>query len=325
MTARKAIRLCSLTLLGSLISTRLFALPPSKPLLLLRHTAWTLKDGAPTATLGRRSLAQDAEGFIWLGSSTGLTRFDGSRFAHIDLPGELRDSSAAISDIFAPSSGGIWAGLLFGGAIRYKDGVFTRYNSDRGLPPNSVNIFIEAPDGAIWAVAGGQIFRFDGERWKVVEFASSDGVQIAVTRIMFDSEGCLWAAGLDGGLYAKEKEETAVRHIVNINFSVSSAVTFAESATGVLWVTKSGVGAVPVHRSKGSGTASRAGTGILFDRDGRLWLNGPNGIHRVQAMLKRSMPRVVLARTVSMTCWRIVRATSGPLPPRASTVFPATV
>jgi signal transduction histidine kinase/ligand-binding sensor domain-containing protein len=283
MTARQAIRLCSLTLFALVISTRLLALPPSKPLSQLRHTAWTSKDGAPTANSGRRSLAQDAEGYIWLGSSAGLTRFDGSRFTHIDLPAELRDSSAALSDIFAPSSGGIWAGLLYGGAIRYKDGVFTRYGSDSGLPRNTLNIFVEAPDGAIWAVAGSQIFRFDGERWRVTEFASSNGARIAVTRIMFDSEGCLWAAGLDGGLYAKEKDATAVRRITDVTFAVAPATSFAESPTGVLWMTKSGHGVVPVHRSKPTGKTSRAGTGILFDRDGRLWENQRYGIHRVQA------------------------------------------
>jgi signal transduction histidine kinase/ligand-binding sensor domain-containing protein len=283
MTARKAIRFCSLTLLGLFISTRLFALPPSKPLYLLRHTVWTSRDGAPTGNTGRRSMVLDSEGYIWLGSSTGLTRFDGSRFAHIDLPAELRDSSSAISDIFAPSSGGIWAGLLFGGAIRYKDGVFTRYTSDSGLPRHTLESFVEGPDAATWAVAGGELIRFDGERWAVIEFASSDGAPLAVTRIMFDSEGCLWAGGVDGGLYAKERNETRFRRIADINFRVSGAVSFAESATGVLWITATGAGAVPVHRSRGTGKTSRTGTGMLFDHDGSLWVNQPVGIHRVQA------------------------------------------
>ena len=50
---------------------------PGQTLSQLYHTAWTVREGAPAAV---EALTQTADGFLWLGSGTGLTRFDGVRF-----------------------------------------------------------------------------------------------------------------------------------------------------------------------------------------------------------------------------------------------------
>jgi ligand-binding sensor domain-containing protein len=41
------------------------------------HTAWGPKDGAPSVV---KALAQSADGYLWVGSSDGLYRFDGVNF-----------------------------------------------------------------------------------------------------------------------------------------------------------------------------------------------------------------------------------------------------
>src|SRR5580700_5129867 len=41
------------------------------------HTAWSAKDGAPTDVY---ALAQTTDGFLWLGTTRGLYRFDGISF-----------------------------------------------------------------------------------------------------------------------------------------------------------------------------------------------------------------------------------------------------
>src|SRR5690606_4833033 len=41
-------------------------------------TSWTHRDGLPSGTVW--ALAEDADGYLWLGTDSGLFRFDGSRF-----------------------------------------------------------------------------------------------------------------------------------------------------------------------------------------------------------------------------------------------------
>ena len=50
---------------------------PIRPISQWVHTTWTAKDGAPIEI---RALAQTTDGYLWLGSSGGLVRFDGVRF-----------------------------------------------------------------------------------------------------------------------------------------------------------------------------------------------------------------------------------------------------
>jgi ligand-binding sensor domain-containing protein len=41
-------------------------------------TSWTLADGLPIGPV--YAVAQDAEGYLWLGTTGGVVRFDGARF-----------------------------------------------------------------------------------------------------------------------------------------------------------------------------------------------------------------------------------------------------
>jgi ligand-binding sensor domain-containing protein len=48
----------------------------------LYHTAWTIKDGAPSRI---SNIAQSTEGYLWLTAAAGLYRFDGVTFERIAI------------------------------------------------------------------------------------------------------------------------------------------------------------------------------------------------------------------------------------------------
>src|SRR5688572_33218720 len=67
-------------------------------------------------------IAQDHEGYMWMGSLFGLSKYDGSRFTTIQLPA-LQQHRYVTSILAADRK--VYAGFLFGGGIiQYAKGIF---------------------------------------------------------------------------------------------------------------------------------------------------------------------------------------------------------
>src|SRR6476646_2002908 len=75
------------------------------------HESWTFRDGAPESVQG---LAQTADGYLWLGTPSGLFRFDGIRFELFSAGDGNLLPSTNVSTLFAPPTGGLWIGYRFG-------------------------------------------------------------------------------------------------------------------------------------------------------------------------------------------------------------------
>jgi len=73
----RSVRFAYLLLL-LLLAVENFALDPNAALDKYIHRKWTVKDGLPHDSV--TCFAQDWKGFIWIGTSKGLARFDGNDF-----------------------------------------------------------------------------------------------------------------------------------------------------------------------------------------------------------------------------------------------------
>jgi len=94
-----------------------------------QHTSWTTKDGAPSDIA---ALAQTSDGYLWIGSTRGLYRFDGIRFVHFEpVAGETLPSSQIYS-LFAPASGGLWISYEGSGVSFLKNGHLENYGAKEG-------------------------------------------------------------------------------------------------------------------------------------------------------------------------------------------------
>src|SRR3569833_2856056 len=59
------------------VSVPLFGIDRDRSLDQLNHTSWTFPEGAAGEV---HTLAQTTDGYLWVGTATGLFRFDGVRF-----------------------------------------------------------------------------------------------------------------------------------------------------------------------------------------------------------------------------------------------------
>jgi ligand-binding sensor domain-containing protein len=111
------------------------------------HAAWTTKDGAPADVW---AMAQTPDGWLWLGGPTGLYRFDGIQFEHIELEGLDPRRSTAISMLYASDSGALWIGYVNSGLSAFKDGRFTHFGEAEGLGRGTVLTLAEDMRGGTW-------------------------------------------------------------------------------------------------------------------------------------------------------------------------------
>src|SRR5262245_44262289 len=106
------------------------ALDPDRSLTQLHHTAWKQKDGAPTQV---SALAQTTDGYLWIGSSLGLFRFDGVEFERYAPPASEKLPSYNIYALVATPDGGLWVSFRPSGLGLIKAGEFTLYTRPEDL------------------------------------------------------------------------------------------------------------------------------------------------------------------------------------------------
>jgi len=242
----------------------------------LNHRAFHVSDGAPAPV---NVLAQTRDGTMWLGNSTGLYRFDGTRFVH--YPGQSDDPlpSMDVSALIAAPDGGLWIGFRFGGICLLRDGQQSRYAVRDGIPRGTVKRFAWDREGVLWVAATGGIARIRGAH---VEKVSSDlfgTADSAISSMVIDRNGNVWVSAHTAVVVRKAQESTfqIVSAIAAIDSGHSGhAQELAESPDGHVWfignssVTRFDLSTDPPHRRSFRLPATHARL-VFFDSEGNAW------------------------------------------------------
>ena len=83
---------------------------------------WQTDDGLPEN--GVNAIVQTGDGYLWIGTFSGLVRFDGVRFAIFDIKNSPAMLSDRVTSLFEDDSGNLWIGYETGGLTRYHNGMF---------------------------------------------------------------------------------------------------------------------------------------------------------------------------------------------------------
>lgn len=132
-------------------SGSLFAVNPELSISQYQHISWTQEEGNALPPI--QALAQTADGYLWLGTSTGLIRFDGMRFVEWSPASGPGLPSLKISCLRAASRGGLWVGTA-AGICRVDHGRVLRYPAVDKLPCRLTLSMSEDRLGQLWILNG---------------------------------------------------------------------------------------------------------------------------------------------------------------------------
>ena len=174
-------------LLFALLPASIFALDPHQPLSQLYHSSWNARQGVNGSVT---ALAQTTDGYLWVGTTDGLLRFDGVSFEHYH-PENGSFPATSVSTLLAVPDGGLWVGFARGGASFLKNGHVSNYSYSNGFPVSTVRCFARDRAGRIWAAVVGGFVRFDGQRW-VKPYPEWNFPDKTAWRLLVDRAGTLW-------------------------------------------------------------------------------------------------------------------------------------
>lgn len=265
---------------GIIFCASVCALDRDRAITQFHHTAWTAKDGAPEQI---RAIAQTTDGYLWLGTATGLYRFDGVHFdSYLPLSGDGFPSKNIFS-LFATPDGGLWIGYFYGGVSFLKDGNLTSYGESDGLPPGRIKSIAKDEEGTIWVAAlGGGLARFQASGWQRIGSEwnfSGKSAQV----VFVDKEGTLWVATEDTIIYLPK----GANSFQPTGEKVTQVGKITQSPDGALWMAETTVAVrqlrLPGVDPRSLGPEIRVGSiATLFDRNGALWATSMgDGIRRV--------------------------------------------
>jgi signal transduction histidine kinase/ligand-binding sensor domain-containing protein len=233
----------------------------------LSHSSWTERDGAPH---GIHALAQTSDGYLWLGTSAGLFRFDGMRFTAFNPPPESPQfNSLDVYVLTADSENGLWIGFRVGGISCLKNGRLTNYDERNGLPAETVDQVWTQQNGAVWAVSGGRLMTLVGARWEDVRSRLGLG-DARVERLFLDRSANLWIAA-DHHVYLRRRGEERATSTPD---EIRAGTQFEQAPDGAVWIADGWTNVRPLTYSHESSAKLRikGSANILFDSDGYLWV-----------------------------------------------------
>jgi diguanylate cyclase (GGDEF)-like protein len=254
------------------------ALDPDKAITQYVQTAWNSASGLPENSV--HAITQTSDGYLWLGTEEGLTRFDGVRFVTYTFHNSPGLASDYIGVLAADRDGSLWAGTDSGlthvrvAGPALGDLKFDTYSSSNGLSGNNVTAICQDNDGAIWVGTTHGLDRIaDG---RVEHWAAGHGLpNPSVAALAVDAQGTLWAGTAKG--LARLDHGRFITFTTSSGLPDNNITALAAAHDGSVWAGTLTGGIAQIREDRIAvphmNWPARDIQALLVDRDGGLWIS----------------------------------------------------
>jgi diguanylate cyclase (GGDEF)-like protein len=260
------------------------ALNPAKEFFQFHLSNWKM-DGDLIDNIVYCSL-QDSSGYIWLGTTKGLVRFDGIRFKTFDnnnVPEQL--TKYLVRVLYEARDKTIWIGTD-GGLIKLGNGRITAYTTNEGLPHNIITALCSDSRGNLWiGTDGGGLTSFRDGRF--FTYTTNEGLSSNFLKcIKEDKEGNLWVGTRKGLNRFSNGNIAPSSNPADIRIE-SSVLSIVDDSVGNLWIgTNEGLKKISGRKltsfSNADGITETIVLNLYIDRTGILWIGTGAGLYRMK-------------------------------------------
>lgn len=230
---------------------------------------WQGFEGLPEQTV--QAFAQTSDGYLWIGTTGGLVRFDGAHFTVFDRQNTPQLHENSIFCLMVSRDGALWIGTEGGGVVRYAQGQFRSWGAQQGLSNEFVRALYQDSTGTIWAGTDNGLMQFQGDRFLRVDGTAAIPT-ISVHSIYQDRAGRLWVGGFP---LVSIEHRIARRYPLGPELSQNMVKSITQTQDGTIWVgTVAGLNAMAPGQDrfqpvKGIATTVRV---LRQTPDGVLWI-----------------------------------------------------
>jgi ligand-binding sensor domain-containing protein/signal transduction histidine kinase len=290
------------------------------------HRLWQAADGLPSDVV--QVFAETTDNALWIGTTNGLVRFDGSRFRYYQRENTPALGADSVFCLTVTRDGALWIGVEGGGLLRYRYGHFREFTAFDGLSNRVVRAIFEDRDGLLWVGTDLGLFQLRGER--LVRVDATDLIPgLSVHAITQDRNGAIWVGGTyllrilagKAQLYSIpfRRQSQRIKSILQTTDgtiwvgAVSGLYRVAggrlepvpqirrtvrvlrQTRDGTLWVGTIGSGLYSI-RSNGEpvlfagGPPSKSIFNLYEDREGNLWIGSQIGMERLSRSAMSLLP-----------------------------------
>jgi diguanylate cyclase (GGDEF)-like protein len=267
----------------ALAATPARALDPDRAIGQLTHVWY--ENQLPQGTV--LSVAQRADGSIWLATYGGLIHYSGAEFDTVDQRAAPALKSSAITAVAADRDGALWVGTLNGGLYRLRG----RELEPVALPEHVESVFgiVQDSSGSLWLTTNIGVVRMDAKGARLLGTESGFPPRGFYRAIVADGVGGVWIAA-DGVGVVHWRDGRTETLDTSRGLPTNAVYSLAIDHGGTVWV---GTQAGPARYRDGrferdprlAPLDAKRVYSLFGDRDGNLWLAPLGvGICRLTAM-----------------------------------------